>query len=109
VRHRLVSDGKFTTFNTTIYCDRTDRSAVIYKDHQIEELVELKVMIDDIPSIELDIVMGKDNQAYYLFHFAIELTYQSGSTKYELLHKGGCQISSYQKLEISKLEISAGR
>lgn len=101
MQHRLVSDGKFKTFNTTIYCDRTDRSAVIYKDHQIEELVELKVAIDDIPSIELDIMIGNDNQAYYTFHFAIELTYQSGSTKYELLHKGRRQISSYQKLEIS--------
>lgn len=101
MRHHLVSEGKLKTFRTTIYCDRTDRSAVIYKDHQIEELVELEVRIDEFPSTKLDIVMGKDNQAYYAFNFAIELTYQSGSTKYELLHNGGCHISSYQKLEIS--------
>lgn len=73
----------------------------MYKDHRIEELVELKIKLDELPYIKPDIEMGQDNQAYYAFHFAIELTYQSGSTKYELLHKGGYQISSYPKLEIS--------
>lgn len=88
VKHTPVSEGKLKTYSTTIYCDRTDRSAVIYKDHQVEELVELSIKIDELPSIDVDIEMGKDDQLYYCFHFAIEITYQSGSTKYELVHKG---------------------
>jgi hypothetical protein len=32
--------------------------------------------------------IGKDDELYYTFSYTIEVTYQSGSTKYELLHKG---------------------
>jgi hypothetical protein len=44
--------------------------------------------MDDLPSDALGIEVGKDSELYYIFSYAIEITYQSGSTKYELLHKG---------------------
>lgn len=61
---------------------------MIYKDQEVEELVRLRVKIDDLPSNALETEIGKDEELYYIFRYAIEVTYQSGSTKYELLHKG---------------------
>lgn len=92
MRYSLVSDGKPEEYTIIIYCDRTDRPAVIYKDDQVESLVRLHVKLDVLPLSALEIEMGKDDKAYYTFHFAIEVTYQSGSTKYELLHNGEQQI-----------------
>jgi hypothetical protein len=87
-KHSLVLEGKPVEYQTIIYCDRTDRPAVIYKDQEVEELVRLCVKMDDLPSDALEPEVGKDNELYYTFKYAIEVTYQSGSTKYELLHKG---------------------
>ncbi len=61
---------------------------MIYKDQEVEELVRLCVKVDDLPSDALEIKMGKDDKFYYIFRYSIEVTYQSGSTKYGLLHKG---------------------
>jgi hypothetical protein len=44
--------------------------------------------MDDLPSDALEMEIGKDDELYYTFSYTIEVTYQSGSTKYELLHKG---------------------
>ena len=88
MRHRLVSEGKPVEYEDIIYCDRTDRPAVIYRDQKVEELVRLRVKIDDLPSDALEMEIGKDGELYYTFNYTIEVTYQSGSTKYELLHKG---------------------
>ena len=52
------------------------------------ELVRLHVKMDDLPSDALEIETGEDNELYYTFSYSIEVTYQSGYTKYELLHKG---------------------
>lgn len=88
MKYSLVSHGKPEEYTTIIFCDRTDRSAVIYKDDQVEELVRLHVKMDDLPLDALKMEMGKDDEHYYTFRFAIEVTYQSGSTKYEVVHDG---------------------
>lgn len=61
---------------------------MIYRDQEVRELVRLHMKMDDLPSDALGIEVGKDSELYYIFSYAIEITYQSGSTKYELLHKG---------------------
>ncbi|KAG4432939.1 hypothetical protein IFR05_011585 [Cadophora sp. M221] len=86
--HSLVSKGKPSGYEHIIYCDLTDRSAVVYSDDKVRELVCLRTKLDDLPSDALEMEMGEDDELYYVFHFSIEVTYQSGSTKYELLHKG---------------------
>lgn len=83
-----MSDGKPSGYQHIIYCDRTDRPAVVYSDEKVVELVRLRTELDDLPSNALEIEMGKDDELYYTFRYSIEVTYQSGSTKYELLHKG---------------------
>ena len=83
-----MSEGKPSVYKHIIYCDRTDRPAVVYSDQEVKELVRLHTKLDDLPSTALEIEMGKDNELYYTFSYSIEVTYQSGSTKYELLHKG---------------------
>ncbi len=88
MRHRLVSKGKPVEYEDIIYCDLTDRPAVIYRDQEVLELVRLRVKMDDLPSNALEMKMGEDDELYYTFSYTIEVTYQSGSTKYELLHKG---------------------
>ncbi|KAH8591412.1 hypothetical protein B0O99DRAFT_690769 [Bisporella sp. PMI_857] len=86
--YRPVSKGKPVKCEDIIYYDRTDRPAVIYQDEEVIELVRLCVKMHDLPSDALEIEIGKDDELYYTFRYAIEVTYQSGSTKYELLHKG---------------------
>ena len=83
-----MSEGKPSVYEDIIYCDRTDRPAVVYSDQKVKELVRLRTKLDDLPSNALDLEMGKDNELYYTFSYSIEVTYQSGSTKYELLHNG---------------------
>jgi hypothetical protein len=46
------------------------------------------VAVSDLPLDALELETGKDDNLYYKFCFTIEVTYQSGSTKYGLLHKG---------------------
>lgn len=61
---------------------------MIYQDQEVRELVRLHVKLSDLPSDALKVKIGKDDEPYYIFHYAIEVTYQSGSTKYELVHNG---------------------
>ncbi len=61
---------------------------MIYRDEKVLRLVKLHVNMDDLPENALKMEMGWDEQLYYTFNYTIEVTYQSGSTKYELLHKG---------------------
>jgi hypothetical protein len=86
-RH-LVSHGRPSDVTVTIYCDRSDRSAVVYRDGKVEELTRLKVKIGDLPKDAFDIECGKDDKMYYVIRYSVEVTYQSASTKYELVHKG---------------------
>ena len=83
-----MSEGKFSKFEDIIYYDATDRPAVVYSDQKVQELVRLRTNVDDLPSNAVKIEIGEDMEAYYAFYYSIEVTYQSGSTKYELLCKG---------------------
>jgi hypothetical protein len=85
---RLVAAGPPEDVTLYIYCDRTNRSAVVYQDEEVEMLAELTVGIGELPKDALDIKTGKDNKLYYVLRFSVEVTYQSASTKYELVHKG---------------------
>ena len=71
-----------------VYCDRTNRSAVAYRDDEVETLARLNVKVGDLPKDAFDIKFGKDDKIYYKLEYAVEITYQSASTKYELVHKG---------------------
>ena len=75
-------------YQVSIYCDRTDRPAVTYPDHDVVELVRLSVKTLDLPFDALELKVGKDGKYYYCFLLTVEVTYASGSTKYELVHKG---------------------
>lgn len=83
-----MSQGKPSGYEEVIYYDRTDRPAVVYSDQNVLELVRLHTNLNDLPSDALKIEVGKDGKLYYAFSYAIEVTYQSGSTKYELVHNG---------------------
>jgi hypothetical protein len=41
-----------------------------------------------LPKGALDIETGDDGRLYYVLNYSVEVTYQSASTKYELVHKG---------------------
>lgn len=84
----LASQGKPKDYKITILHDCTDRPPVVYQDQDILELVRLHVAVSDLPSDAIVLEIGKDDNFYYAFAFTIEVTYQSGSTKYGLLHKG---------------------
>jgi hypothetical protein len=84
----LVADGPPEDVTLNIYCDRTNRSAVVYHDDEVETLAKLTVRIGELPKDALDLETGKDNRLYYVLHYSVEVTYQSASTKYELVHKG---------------------
>ncbi|KFY86902.1 hypothetical protein V500_07322 [Pseudogymnoascus sp. VKM F-4518 (FW-2643)] len=93
-KRRLVSMGKPEEYNVIIYHDCTDRPPVVYRDQEVLKLVRLHVKVSDLPPDALELEMGKDDDLYYNFKFTIEVTYQSGSTKYGLLHKGEQQFPS---------------
>jgi hypothetical protein len=65
--------------------------------------------MDDLPSDALEIEIGKDDEPYYTFRYIIEVTYQSGSTKYELLYKGEQQILPTWKAGNLDRVLSIGR
>lgn len=67
---------------------------MVYRDQEVLELVRLHVKVSDLPPDALGTEMGEDYDLYYTFSFKIEVTYQSGSTKYGLLHKGEQQFPS---------------
>ena len=84
----LMSVGPPSAVTLPIYCDRSDRSSVVYRDEKVEQLVRLKVKIGDLPKDAFDIDCGNDDKMYYVIRYCVEVTYQSASTKYELVHKG---------------------
>ncbi|OCL09088.1 hypothetical protein AOQ84DRAFT_339451 [Glonium stellatum] len=84
----LVSDGRPNEIIQTMYCDRTDRSAVVYIDEGVAQLVRLKVNVDDLPPDAFNIRIGKDGEMYYVIEYSVEVTYQSASTNYVLVYEG---------------------
>jgi hypothetical protein len=86
--HELVSRGRPKEHDTLIYCDRTSRAPVLYRDEQVVELVKLTADISAIPEWSIPKIKGADGEMYYRFDFTIDVTYQSASTKYEFVHQG---------------------
>jgi hypothetical protein len=84
----LVAEGPPQDVTLYVYCDRTNRSAVVYHDDEVETLTKLTVRIGELPKDALNLKTGKDNRLYYVLNYSVEVTYQSASTKYELVHKG---------------------
>lgn len=82
----------------TIYCDRTGRAPVRYRDFEVEKLVDLAADVSSIPEARLRQERGKDGEMYYFLNFSIEVTYLSASTKYELVHKGEFSLSQTARL-----------
>lgn len=54
----------------------------------MDRLTKLTVKIGELPKGALDIETGDDGRLYYVLNYSVEVTYQSASTKYELVHKG---------------------
>jgi hypothetical protein len=90
-RHWPISKGKYDSQTTIIYYDRTDRSAVLCKDANVSQLVKLTIKTNELPDDAFEMKVGEDDKLYYQLDYAIEVTYLSGSTKYELLHSGECR------------------
>ncbi|KAL8872825.1 MAG: hypothetical protein Q9198_007141, partial [Flavoplaca austrocitrina] len=53
---------------------------------RVSKLVEVSANLGRIPRRKLPSVLGADGHAYYKINFAIEITYCSAYTKYELIH-----------------------
>ncbi|KAF4628841.1 hypothetical protein G7Y89_g9311 [Cudoniella acicularis] len=87
-RKTLVSEGQHEGFTDIIYHDCTERSPPVYQDARVKRLVELEVNPGDLPPDAFELEQGKDGRLYYVLEFSIEVTYQSASTKYELMHQG---------------------
>ena len=49
-------------------------------------LVEVSADLSRIPHCKFPSVLGADGHAYYKIDFAVEVTYCSAFTKYELIH-----------------------
>ncbi|KAH6671163.1 hypothetical protein B0J14DRAFT_595465 [Halenospora varia] len=87
-RSRRFSDDLPEEVTLYIYHDRTNRSAVVYRDDKVVDFARLNVKVGDLPKDAFDIKFGKDGKMYYVLDYSVEVTYQSASTKYELVHKG---------------------
>ncbi|KAH8807944.1 hypothetical protein F5884DRAFT_857504 [Xylogone sp. PMI_703] len=80
--------GPLTEVELLIYCDRANRPAVVYLDDKVDVLARLNVKVGDLPADAFDVKLGKDGNLYNVLQYSVEVTYQSASTKYELVHKG---------------------
>lgn len=88
-RKRFFSSGGLPSeVTSSIYCDRTNRPAVIHRDGSVLKLVKLKVKLGDLPEDAFHLEYGKDKKWYNVIDYQVDVTYQSASTKYELIHKG---------------------
>jgi len=87
-RHWLVSEGRKDDIVEVLYCDRTERAPVAIRDNRVKELVRLRANISTIPENSFRKEKGKDGKMYYHFCYSIKITYQSASTKYDLVHNG---------------------
>jgi hypothetical protein len=85
---RLITEGPLENVTQFVYCDRTSRPPVAYEDDGVDRLAKLTVKTGELPKGALDIETGDDGRLYYVLQFSVEVTYQSASTKYELVHKG---------------------
>jgi hypothetical protein len=61
---------------------------VVYHDDEVVTLTRLNVKVGDVPKDAFDLKFGKDGKMYYVLDYSVEVTYQSASTKYKLVHKG---------------------
>ncbi|KAL8847996.1 MAG: hypothetical protein Q9221_006958 [Calogaya cf. arnoldii] len=66
----------------SVYND-SNRGCII---HRVCELVEVSADLSRIPRRKLPKVLGADGHWYYKIGFAVEITYCSAYTKYELIH-----------------------
>lgn len=88
---RLVSRGPFTTISTAIYCssDPMNSGAPKYvEDESVTQLVIVEADLSRIPTKMIPQRKGADGKMYYNVHFAIQVTYMSAYTSYELVYAG---------------------
>ncbi|KAI4268936.1 MAG: hypothetical protein L6R38_007672 [Xanthoria sp. 2 TBL-2021] len=72
------------TINMCADPDNTGPS--VYNDVRVFDLVEVSANLSRIPRRKLPRVLGADGHSYYKISFAVEITYCSAYTKYELIH-----------------------
>ncbi|KAI4261497.1 MAG: hypothetical protein L6R42_003302 [Xanthoria sp. 1 TBL-2021] len=73
------------TINMCADPDNTGPS--VYNDVRVFDLVEVSANLSRIPRRKLPRVLGADGHSYYKISFAVEITYCSAYTKYELIHE----------------------
>lgn len=91
-RHtRLVSRGPFQTISTAIYysSDPHNSGAPKYvEDEGVTQLVKVEADLSRIPAKKIPQTKGADGKMYYTIDYAIQVTYMSAYTSYELIYGG---------------------
>ncbi|KAF6221406.1 hypothetical protein HO133_002261 [Letharia lupina] len=90
-RKKLVSRGSLTTISTTIYCssDPQNSGAPKYvEDESVTPLVKVEADLSRLPAHQIPRKRGADGKMYYHVDYAIQVTYMSAYTSYELICGG---------------------
>lgn len=109
-RKRLVSRGPFTTISTAIYYSSDPHnsgapkyvedgmsSVPAYKSgtdqltlptESVTELAKVRADLSRIPDKKIPKIKGADGKTYYKLDYAIQVTYMSAYTTYELIYGG---------------------
>lgn len=90
-RKRLVSRGLFTTISTTIYCSSDPQNTGaprFVEDETVTQLVKVEADLSRIPISKIPKTKGADNKMYFQVDYAIQVTYLSAYTSYELIYGG---------------------
>lgn len=82
----LVSQGRIRKIKMDIYCDQTQRQAIVARDDNVKLLSHVEADVSHIPENLLARRQGNDGQWYYELSCKIEAVYLSASTTYTLLY-----------------------
>ncbi|KAL8693927.1 MAG: hypothetical protein Q9218_001341 [Villophora microphyllina] len=88
IRTCPVSDGPPSSIDIQIEmcADNDNQGQSVYNDARVHHLVTATADLRRIPAHRFPRTMGSDGHSYYRVEFAVEVTYCSAFTKYELVH-----------------------
>ncbi|KAL8756092.1 MAG: hypothetical protein Q9184_004603 [Pyrenodesmia sp. 2 TL-2023] len=87
-QHPLANGGPISSIKVVIHtcADNHPLGPPTHKNARVQDLVVVTADISRIPPSRLPQVRGADGLNYYKLNFAIEVTFYSGYTTYELIH-----------------------
>ncbi|MCJ1230796.1 hypothetical protein MMC12_007470 [Toensbergia leucococca] len=88
---RLVSDGRPTTTRVRIYVcpdPRNDGAPMYFNEVGVVRLVTVDADLQRVPVADFPTKTGADGYLFYEIGVAVEVTYYSAYTRYELIHNG---------------------